>query len=327
MEKNMKKLEQLNLSKVLDSDNIIPSIKTTSPTSHYAARVKKLQEDHIGITFEDKARDLIGNSNLNDLKSVDTSLDNIVVRSFNNERLNQSDIVSFNSLEDPFGTKESKVIAIKLINQIKEKDFRLTEEGEKIYNSFIEFKGNININRLESLKFINFDKETIDNTVNYVMIACDIEHINSIIDLSTELNKLMSSTNVLIPQEIKTINVDSLIDENKAEIEKVVEDNDKKITKLQSETKSFYDIINKTLMKVGGKLGITLLGSCLGGPVVMGIGTIIFRTITTSDFTKSDRISPTIISTPTREITSSGEPSPISAAIAEVIRYWFGPNR
>lgn len=137
----------------------------------------------------------VSNSRL--LSCISDSKDKIAIDRVNSIDGNEEPIELFNSESDKVGKQISKVIAIKIINIIRSKDFRMSENGEEVYASFMKLVHGININALKVNGGILCDDEVIKNTLFYMSLGCD-PGIATVVELSSSLNSLISCS---IPEE------------------------------------------------------------------------------------------------------------------------------
>jgi hypothetical protein len=141
--------------------------------------------------LKDKSKKYLHNQIENKLTCNEESKDSIIINKINNITGLEQLIIDFNNTDLIHGSVNSKRLVVELVSIIRCKEFRLTDDGHKIFDSFIEFKRNINVNYLSLYGNIKFDELILTNTVSYIMIACSI-HMETIPDFCSELNSLLS---------------------------------------------------------------------------------------------------------------------------------------
>jgi hypothetical protein len=201
----------------------------------------------------------------------DGSEDSILIKKINNNTALEKLVSDFNSTDLVEGDDSSKRVVIEILNMIKCKEFKLTNAGDSIFESFLNFKRNINVNCLSLYEEIKFDESILNNTVSYIMLGCTND-ISCIPDFCKELNSLLSCASPTLYKSIIVNDNDfkEILDANNTFIEEGIDEENKKLDEIQSRNKSYYKVIIQSGISIIAKYGIGL--SVLGSGSAVFIG-------------------------------------------------------
>jgi hypothetical protein len=141
-----------------------------------------------------------------DKSSEDHIIVNLLENSSSNSTL-KSDFLC-NGLYNKFGSIESRNVAVRLVQILKDHDFRATPEGSVIYAEFVNLRMQTSESYLTLHRSFNISEEIIGNVFLYSILGVDLS-VDNIANLSNSLQSIYRCVES-IPVCVKSIDYESI---------------------------------------------------------------------------------------------------------------------
>ncbi len=322
---NIRSYDPMNTSMIGNLAQNLPTDKD-SPTREFRDKINKSKELDKIYEFKDTVKKkLCNNSNKEELSYYEHSKDKHIITDINENNDMKDFIVKFNGLSENSvaGDYVTKKLAVKMIANVTDPDFRNTEEGQEIFLAYLKFKQFMNINMLNLEQEIIFDKELLQNVGSFIVLGVS-DDVTNLVDFGKEINKILCCSVIDIPKALPPINMDEIVNDANKEVDDSENKASREINEIETRNRSWIKWGVKGIVAVTKAYPLAVLGiSSIGTPILLIGSQYLFKnfggnlsfTRSITDFSSSG---PTSMTTP-----DDFSPVGLSNTLARIIWQMF----